>query len=1509
VRKVTTAAPSANGTAPHTLTPAQREAVAALAPAWPGQGGRNKATMALCGGLLRDGVPVPVAEALVAELTRVVNDDSSRIELVKRTHDRLQADEPTQGWPALAEMLGDRGAGPLRQFRRLLGLLCTLEDLAAHKQLPVTFLQDLGLRDLPEGGVGIPYKDAGGRTVEVKKRTRLSAGAGSWWPKGKPLMAYGEDRLDQLIQAGFLTLVEGESDSWAGWYHRLPVLGIPGANAVDKTLCAGHVSAVRRILVVQEPDQGGQTFLENVRDRLAALGWSGALLAVRLDGAKDLSELHLQDPDRFEARWAQAVAAAQPIALAVTSWPDPVPLGEVPEAPSFPVDVLPAPLARLVEEIAWAANVPPDMAAVPLITLAGGALANSRRLAITNSHFQSASLFAAVVCRPGSGKSIPLQTLGEPFNEIQFRWFQEWEAALAAWEQADEDERGPRPVCRQCLVDDITTESLKLVLLDNARGVCGITDEIMALVGGFNQYKGGRGNDRTFYLKLWNGDRILANRKSERRLKGGPLFIPDPFCSLYGTTQPDMLECLRGEYARGSAAKDDGFFDRFLFSYPAELPAVGETWREVSARSKAVWRNVVVKLLGLAMTLEEGRERPVRVGLTACGRNAWEGFTKAHAAEMNSCGFSNNLYGPWSKLRGYCGRLSLIVHFLRWAVEDVTTEAVDGESVQRAATLVDYFKGHARKVHACLGTDARLRQARKVVRWIVDHGLNSFSKRDAHHGLEGSFKTVEDLDPVLALLEKHYLIRPEPRPDRDGAGRKPSPRYEVHPAVHDLDRQNRQNRQNAGAESSGDRSEGHSVDSVERAEAQETDADPDGGHVPVPSTAPPPVHEPDRQNRQNSGAEDPGDRSDGHSVDCVDSVDEGEAPERNGNPAHNGTSPTGKGAQVQRRGSSLRACAVGGVPVVKDNGLGAAAETLGRAATEMDRRCTMGEYTLLQADRDLSTVLAALDESTRVGLDLETTALTPREGKIRLLTLATDRGLYVIDAFAVDVRPLFEALAETTLLGHNLLFDLQFLTALGFAPGRVRDSMLLSQLLDGPRKGKGFHSLVECVQRHLDIKLDKTEQKGDWSGSLTAKQLDYAAADAAVLRPLHDRLDVLIRDAGLERVADLESGALPAVAWMALSGVPFDQAAWEALATEAASEAEVLARQLDEAAPVRPGYLSNEGSWNWDSPEQVTDVLTQAGCKVEGTDDDHLAAIDHPLAALIRRYRGLSKLASTYGVGWIKGTAVDGRLYAGWRQIGCITGRMASGTPNLQNLPADPRYRNCFRAPDGRVLIKADYSQIELRLAAKIAGDAAMLGAYARNEDLHTLTAARMTGKPVVEVTPKERKLAKPVNFGLIYGLMPNSLRRKAKAEYGVDLSPEEAERYRRAFFETYPGIARWHARIRGARATETRTLAGRRALVEANDFYGKKANYAVQGSGGDGIKQAMALMWQRRGEQPDARLVLAVHDELVIECDRDQAEAAAAWLRRAMIDGMGPLLGDVPVEVEVAIGQTWGGD
>src|SRR5262249_27057567 len=153
-----------------------------------------------------------------------------------------------------------------------------------------------------------------------------------------------------------------------------------------------------------------------------------------------------------------------------------------------------------------------------------------------------------------------------------------------------------------------------------------------------------------------------------------------------------------------------------------------------------------------------------------------------------------------------------------------------------------------------------------------------------------------------------------------------------------------------------------------------------------------------------------------------------------------------------------------------------------------------------------------------------------------------------------------------------------------------------------------------------------------------------------------------------------------------------------ALAVTANVESDRLASDLDALAPIPSQPCLFGGGWNWDSPAQTKQALEGAGCLVESTDDDSLAKADHPLAELLRKYREARKRWTTYGKDWLKHVAPDGRVYAGWRQIGAKTGRMSSSAPNMQNLPRGP-YRRCFGAPAGRVLIKADYSQIELRIA------------------------------------------------------------------------------------------------------------------------------------------------------------------------------------------------------------------
>jgi DNA polymerase I len=253
---------------------------------------------------------------------------------------------------------------------------------------------------------------------------------------------------------------------------------------------------------------------------------------------------------------------------------------------------------------------------------------------------------------------------------------------------------------------------------------------------------------------------------------------------------------------------------------------------------------------------------------------------------------------------------------------------------------------------------------------------------------------------------------------------------------------------------------------------------------------------------------------------------------------------------------------------------------------------------------------------------------------------------------------------------------------------------------------------------------------------------------------------------------------------------------------------------------------------------------------------------------------------------------------------------MACSDPNLQSIPHGSGHHSCVRAPEGRTLVIADYSQIELRLAAKMWNEPVMLKTFREGGDVHSTTAHSITGKE--EVTAEERKRAKAVNFGIIFGQKAKSLRQYARNNYGVDMSPEEAVAYRRRFFEAYRGIRRWHAedsaRLRRGEL-DTRTLTGRRRRGVRSPT--EHLNAPVQGTAADGMKMALALLWERCDECPGAVPVLAVHDEIVIECDADKAEEAKDWLVRAMKDGMDAVVNGeeprVPIEVEASVAQTWG--
>jgi DNA polymerase-1 len=452
------------------------------------------------------------------------------------------------------------------------------------------------------------------------------------------------------------------------------------------------------------------------------------------------------------------------------------------------------------------------------------------------------------------------------------------------------------------------------------------------------------------------------------------------------------------------------------------------------------------------------------------------------------------------------------------------------------------------------------------------------------------------------------------------------------------------------------------------------------------------------------------------------------------------------------------------------------------------------------------------------------------------------------------------------------------------------------------------HSLESVARRELGIELDKEHQASDWCGELSPAMLGYAAKDAQVLLPLAETFVSKIKDAGLEMVAGIEHRALPAVVWMQNAGVPFDAEAWREHLKEVEQEKLRLEEQLDRLAPGRPDGKKR----NWNSPQQVKEAFGLLGVDLPNTKEETLRRCDHPLAEVLLCHRGVSKILSTYGISLLE-ELEDGRLYGSWHQIGAETGRMSCSKRNLQQLP--PLLKRYVRALEGRALVAADYSQAELRIAARISGDKQMLEAYRNGEDLHAATARSLMGRG--NISKEERGLAKAVNFGLLYGQGAAGLQEYARNKYGVRMTLEEAKHYRRRFFQTYPGLKAWHEsqwrRLKQG-ITRTRTLSGRRRTGVRN--FTERVNTPVQGTGADGLKLTLALLYERRHECPGAFPITCVHDEIVVECDEENVEAAVAWLERAMKDGMAEVLAlgasedlRVPVEVEVKSGKTWGGD
>ena len=566
--------------------------------------------------------------------------------------------------------------------------------------------------------------------------------------------------------------------------------------------------------------------------------------------------------------------------------------------------------------------------------------------------------------------------------------------------------------------------------------------------------------------------------------------------------------------------------------------------------------------------------------------------------------------------------------------------------------------------------------------------------------------------------------------------------------------------------------------------------------------------------------------------------------------------------------------------------------------------------------------LKKLEDAPYLYLDIETTTHEDfTKTKVRLVQLGDDKHTLVVDLFECPecAQLLKEFLPKKAWIGHNLKFDIKNLYYhYGIEPITTFDTYIASLLLGNER-----NSLQAVVEKYLGEYLDKSEQMSNWGAStLTQNQLSYAAKDVEILRRL---FPILLKELnartsevkpflkrtrvaeifGLENpVAIVEMAMVKETGKLEANGFTVD-----------VENLKRLLKQLKiELQKEQINFITRYGKVDIFSPKQVAQFLTRRmGLKLPSTKKGNLATddktlaeyIDNPAVAQIVKIRKLKKVYDKIRelVGFVR---ENGRVYPEFKQIGAKTGRMAASSPNVQNIPRD--LRKIFRAPEGKKLVIADFSQIELRIAAEYVNEERMIEAFQRGEDMHVITASLVLGKDKEQVTKQERQLAKAMNYGLIYGISPKGLMEYAKFGYGVDIDLEEAKRLIKRFYAAFPRFYEWHKELketlREKGKVEGKTLLGRPYTAET---FQDAANYPIQGTGADMLKLAVDIFsYQCEIGGYDAKIVNLVHDEIVCEVPKEHSQAVAELLKESMEYAGSLILKKVPVEADVSISQFW---
>ncbi|MCA8106745.1 DNA polymerase I [Burkholderia sp. BCCIQ04A] len=595
------------------------------------------------------------------------------------------------------------------------------------------------------------------------------------------------------------------------------------------------------------------------------------------------------------------------------------------------------------------------------------------------------------------------------------------------------------------------------------------------------------------------------------------------------------------------------------------------------------------------------------------------------------------------------------------------------------------------------------------------------------------------------------------------------------------------------------------------------------------------------------------------------------------------------------------------------------------------------EYDTIQTWAQFDAWFAKIDAAALTAFDTETTALDPMLARLVGLSFSVEPGkaAYLpvahrgpdmpeqlpLDEVLARLKPWLES-ADRKKVGQHLKYDAQVLANYDIAlNGIEHDTLLESYVLESHRT----HDMDSLALRHLGVKTIKYEDvagKGAKQIGFDEVALDqaaaYAAEDADITLQLHHAMyPQVAREPGLERVyRDIEMPVSLVLRKMERTGVLIDDALLQAQGSEIATRLIELEGQAYELAG---------GEFNLGSPKQIGQiffeklqlpVVKKTPSGAPSTDEEVLQKLaeDYPLPKVLLEHRGLSKLKSTYTDKLPRMVnPVTGRVHTNYAQAVAVTGRLASNDPNLQNIPVRTaegrRIREAFIASPGHRIVSADYSQIELRIMAHISGDASLLRAFSQGEDIHRATAAEVFGVTPLEVNSDQRRIAKVINFGLIYGMSAFGL------ASNLGITRDAAKLYIDRYFTRYPGVAQYMEDTRATAKEKgyVETVFGRRLwLPEINGGNGPRRqaaeraaiNAPMQGTAADLIKLSMIAVddWLTR-DKLASRMIMQVHDELVLEVPERELPLVREKLPEMMC-GVAKL--KVPLVAEVGAGANW---